>query len=129
MSRGLSEQQRKILATLAPDHLYTITELGAWIYGPTITRTEYESLRRAVHSLEKRELIADNWWRMHFAEHQSAKYGLPHVVDRVADKFCDSMDRMQQKRLHGDAIQHIDAAASVAPAPHPTHSRMAEVPQ
>jgi hypothetical protein len=99
MSRGLGVLQRKILAALEPDKLLSILELAARTHGPTITKSEYELVRRAVHALEKRELIGRTWWYMFFVAPGPMRYGLPHAVDRCEEFAGKVLDKLERQRI------------------------------
>jgi hypothetical protein len=122
MSRGLGALQKKILVALADERLYSILEIAAKTHGPTVTAAEYESLRRAVHSLEKRELIADTWWYVAFAENPPRRYGLPHIIDRTGECFLNFMERRYAgaKVLDAASTQCLTESISVVLAAGPT---------
>ena len=95
MSRGLGKLQRDVLRCLEPDHVMCILEIAAQTHGPTITRAEYECVRRALHSLERRGLIGKTWW----AEGVDiVRWALTAEADRLFDRFCEIMDRIERKR-------------------------------
>lgn len=57
MSKGLSQQQRRILEVLEPNKARAIGDLAYTLTDDKPTRSQVESTRRAVKSLEKRGLV------------------------------------------------------------------------
>ena len=113
MSRGLGALQRRILTTLEPDRLLNVMVLACVIHGrPIITTAQYETLRRAVRSLEKRGLIGDTWWYMFFSSAGPKRYGLPPAIDRMEERAMEFLDRSQAR-----------SGVSVGAAPNPILSR------
>jgi hypothetical protein len=66
MSRGIGSLQRQILATLheRPEQAATVSELAMLIYGPTPSRAQFVSLRRAVKSLSRSDWV-DSYYVTH----------------------------------------------------------------
>lgn len=92
MSRDLGELQKKILRCLEPDHVMGIMGIAAHTHGPTITRSEYECLRRAMHGLAKRGFIGKLWWG------DGRHWATSATVDKCFEKFVEIMERMEVKR-------------------------------
>lgn len=100
MSRGLGNVQRRLLAILEPTPERPNPHICLADF--SLSPSQYETLRRALAGLEKRELIDELlWWRLALCQ-RSKRYALPAVADRLTDEFA--------KRFEARHTQRLDAA-------------------
>jgi len=105
MSRGLGSLQRQILAMLPEDSHITIAEVVERVHGrhPCNPKacpecaSNYESVRRAIAALKRRNEIEKQWWR----PERPAWYGRPAVMEKRFEAFVEVMEKVDAARASG----------------------------
>lgn len=95
MSRGPGKTQRAVLDALTDGRLLTIGQIAYRVYdGPEyMTRSQYESLRRAIAGLTIRGDVQETWHSSWLG--QQKRFGLPRRVDVVLGLFLEILARAE----------------------------------
>lgn len=103
MSRGLGLLQRRVVDVLEhSQQVLTIEEIGTNLDRASLGRTEYEALRRALHSCVRRGLLADAGWRR-----GRRQWGTPAAVQREREEWRRRFAALSVASGRSRQLQHL----------------------